>query len=72
MNERGGRKPILREPDAAGAQGRLDSLVLNRVETVLREQRFERVATRVAFLTLWQKPVEKVLHAACAARLAMT
>ena len=34
LNERGGWEPILREPDAAGAQGRLNSLVLHRVEAV--------------------------------------
>jgi len=57
---------ILREPDAAGAQGRLDSLVLN-LSKPFCESSDSSVSPRESLPDLWQKPVEKVLHAACAA-----
>src|SRR5450631_482049 len=47
-------KPILCKPKASCTQFALDSLMLNRIEAVLGQQRFERVSVRIASVVLRQ------------------
>ena len=62
------RNPVLCKSDVAGAQFRLDALVLNRIEAIPRQQRIQRIAVFLALIAVRQKPLQKASGSAARTR----